>query len=140
MLCIPVLQCFVSQYSNASLQVLFIASCALESRYLIKHFNRRTLTDKKQVSFTLFFFKNLYNTYNLPDLGWYLTIYQRAKVRSSPDVPLFYNHLAHEKMYTFLHKTNFLNFLSLLLPVLIFKNIPNWYYPVLGFRKITYHL
>ena len=71
------------------------------------------------------FFKRMYNTNKLPDLEWYFPIDQRAKSSSATDVSCFYNCLVHEPIYNSIQKTDFLHLLTILFPVLSFKNIPN---------------
>ena len=96
------------------------------------------LTIKEYVIFIIFFSKRMYNTKKLTGFGWYFTVDQGVKIRSDPHVPIFYNHIFREPMNTFIRKTNFLHLETLLLPVSIFKNIPNWYCPVVEFGKYLF--
>ena len=44
----------------------------------------------------------MYSTRNITDFGWYLPIYQGAKISSVLDVPFLNKHLVREAMNDFL--------------------------------------
>ena len=106
MLCIPVLQ--------LKLAVIIAINLHLEEPGIVfQTINTIYLIVKEWVRFIIFFSKCLYNTNKILDLICYLSIDQRAKISSSPDVPLFYNHIVHELMNNFIRKNDFLHLYTL---------------------------
>ena len=129
---------FLYQYPNASLQVLLIEFCALAIQvayYTLLTEGQSLLKNRQVLSSFLPNICTILTRFPILDSTWWLNKGIKAAVLL---MSLFLQLFCSWTNIYFLHKTNLLNFWSLILPALIFKKIPNWYCPVFGFNKTNY--